>query len=247
MTLPQFDLDRGRRTASAWQGDTIPLENRTVPVLYRRNHRARRYRLTLGRDGLPRITIPRRGSRRAAEAFVLQHRQWLLHQLDKFEEQQRHKLWQHGTSVLLRGQPALLQVEACDGHTVVRLGPTSFVVRPVPENLRPEVEAHLRKLALRELPERVQQLAAEHRVEVRRVIIRAQVSRWGSCSRHGTISLNWRLIHVPDGVRDYVIVHELMHLRELNHSARFWALVAKACPSYQTSEAWLRQHSQALL
>ena len=67
-----------------------------------------------------------------------------------------------------------------------------------------------------------------------------------SCSRRGTISLNWRLIQTPESVRDYIIIHELMHLWEMNHSARFWTRVADACPTYLDSELWLRKNARLL-
>jgi predicted metal-dependent hydrolase len=73
--------------------------------------------------------------------------------------------------------------------------------------------------------------------------VRNQRSRWGSCSRRGTISLNWRLIQTPVSVRDYVILHELAHLKEMNHSKRFWREVARLCPDYKEAENWLKRHS----
>jgi len=76
--------------------------------------------------------------------------------------------------------------------------------------------------------------------------VRSQKSRWGSCSRRGTISLNWRLIQTPDFVRDYIILHELAHLREMNHSPRFWRAVIEFCPGYRDAERWLRAHSDIL-
>ena len=72
-------------------------------------------------------------------------------------------------------------------------------------------------------------------------------SRWGSCSANGTISLNWRLVQTPEMVRDYIIYHELMHLREMNHSARFWALVATLTPEVEAPRAWLRTNGARLL
>jgi predicted metal-dependent hydrolase len=80
----------------------------------------------------------------------------------------------------------------------------------------------------------------------RRVTVRNQRSRWGSCSRHGTISLNWRLIQTPTHVQDYIILHELCHLREMNHSARFWREVERVCPNSAAAERWLNQHSALL-
>ena len=104
-----------------------------------------------------------------------------------------------------------------------------------------------RTKAASELPGRLRALAAEHGLEVSRVSVRNQRWRWGSCSPRGHICLNWRLVLMPDWVRDYVLVHELMHLRRLDHSARFWKLVAAACPGYQQARAWLRTHADLLV
>ena len=90
-----------------------------------------------------------------------------------------------------------------------------------------------------ELPHQLLALARQHGVAVTRVSIRNQRSRWGACSAKGSITLNWRLILVPDFVREYVMVHELMHRRELNHSKRFWGHVRAACPRYREARQWL--------
>ena len=113
--------------------------------------------------------------------------------------------------------------------------------RPRVAPMAPEVERVLRERARHELPARLFELAAAHAVAVERVSIRNQRWRWGSCSRSGHICLNWRLVTMPDWVRDYVIVHELMHVKRMDHSARFWKLVAHACPRFQEARAWLRR------
>jgi predicted metal-dependent hydrolase len=109
----------------------------------------------------------------------------------------------------------------------------------VPEALQRESWARAR----RELPPRLLALAAELGLSVARISVRNQKWRWGSCSRSGHICLNWRLVVMPDWVRDYVMVHELMHLRRMDHSRRFWKLVAAACPDYQRARSWLRANS----
>ena len=115
--------------------------------------------------------------------------------------------------------------------------------RPAPPTLPPEVERELRARAKRELPARLLELAAEHGLTVARVSVRNQRWRWGSCSRKSHICLNWRLVQMPDSVRDYVMIHELMHLKRMDHSAKFWKLVAEACPGFESALAWLRaQH-----
>jgi len=110
----------------------------------------------------------------------------------------------------------------------------------------PEAIKELRRRAGRELPEHLLRLAAHHGLQVSRISVRNQRSRWGSCSPSGHICLNWRLILMPDSVRDYVLVHELMHLRRLDHSRRFWRLVSDACPEYATARKWLRENRHLL-
>jgi hypothetical protein len=104
----------------------------------------------------------------------------------------------------------------------------------------------LRDRAAAELPARLRALAADHGLAVHRISLRNQRTRWGSCGRNGHICLNWRLMLMPDWVRDYVLVHELMHLRRLDHSPAYWRLVAAACPEYQEARCWLRVNGPAL-
>jgi len=106
----------------------------------------------------------------------------------------------------------------------------------------PEVRKQLVARARRELPARLLELAAEHGLTVSRISVRNQRWRWGSCSPSGHICLNWRLVTMPEWVRDYVLIHELMHLKRMDHSRTFWKLVAAACPECREARAWLREH-----
>ena len=118
-------------------------------------------------------------------------------------------------------------------------------VRPVAPSQRQNVAA-LRKRAAAELPPVLIDLARQHGIAVTRVSIRNQRSRWGACSSRGSITLNWRLVLVPDFVRHYVMIHELMHRREMNHSQRFWRHVEAACPRLEEARRWLRTEGQQL-
>ena len=112
-----------------------------------------------------------------------------------------------------------------------------------PPRLIDEVR-RLRDRAGRELPSRLMELADRFGLRVRKIAVRNQRRRWGSCSRHGHICLNWRLVEMPDWVRDYVLIHELMHLKRMDHSPSFWKLVAAACPAYQRARRWLREQGE---
>jgi hypothetical protein len=104
----------------------------------------------------------------------------------------------------------------------------------------------VRERAARELPARTREVALRLGLSVARVSVRDQRSRWGSCSPSGHICLNWRLVAMPGWIRDYVIVHELMHLECMDHSPAFWKLVAEACPEYREARRWLSGASRGL-
>ena len=115
-----------------------------------------------------------------------------------------------------------------------------------PPSLSADDRAVSRARAEAELPARLLALAARHDLQVTRISIRNQRTRWGSCGRNGHITLNWRLILMPEWVADYVIVHELMHLRRLDHSPAYWSLVAAAFPRFRDARRWLRDHAERL-
>jgi predicted metal-dependent hydrolase len=166
-------------------------------------------------DGTVRVTVPRWGSRKEAAAFAAREHAWIEKQQRRFDERSEHA-WLAGRSA-----------------------PSCIVPGSVGQHL---IETELVERARRELVARLGELARIHNLSVERVSIRNQQSRWGSCSHRGHICLNWRLITLPDWVRDYVLVHELMHLKRMDHSPRFWKLVAQACPDYQLARRYLRDH-----
>ena len=216
-------------------------------VVWRRSDRARRYRLWLGRDGAAVMVIPRRGSEREARRFLEQQRDWL----DRARARQQARprpadVWRPGTSILWRGEALPLRVAAEGVRPMVCLGADVFRVPQLEGDLRPALEAQFDRRARIELPARTWELAVMAGIELRRVSVRNQRSRWGSCSAGGTISLNWRLVQAPDFVRDYIIHHELMHLREMNHSPRFWTHVEAVCPGWRQAERWLKHHGSLL-
>ncbi|MEO7412535.1 MAG: SprT family zinc-dependent metalloprotease [Opitutaceae bacterium] len=212
-------------------------------IVFERSDRARNYRLTLRRDGTAVATIPLRGSEREARRFVENHRDWL----DRARERQRHRprgadIWMPGTRVLWRGELTEIRIAATGDRPHVCLAADVFRVAGFEGDLRPTLEAHFARRAKIELPARTWELAAVTGVDVKHVTVRNQRSRWGSCSANGTISLNWRLVQTPESVRDYIVYHELMHLREMNHSARFWARVEEVCPGWRDAEHWLKRN-----
>ena len=239
-----FEQILGRRREANSSMEELCVGAWRLPLLLVRNPRARRYLLRLRADGTARVTIPRGGSVTAARQFVQRHTAWLERQLEQLQTRPRiPAAWRIGMDILFRGET--FRIEAGEPGWI-RFGTESLRVSDPAADLRPAIERHLRKLAALELPPQVLELAAPHGLSVRRVTIRNQRSRWGSCSRRGTISLNWRLIQTPPFVQKYICIHEILHLSEMNHSSRFWLNVEQACPDYACAERWLKRHSSLL-
>ncbi len=238
-----FDFIFGLKKRRPPAVEQVTVGARQIPLMMVRHPRARRYLLRLRADGTARVTIPRGGSIGAAREFVLRSTSWLEQQLQQMESRpQKNHTWMVGSEILFRGESARLETGEPGW---IRFSGETLKANPE-TNLRPLIEWHLRQLATAELPPRLLALAARHGLTVRRVTVRNQRTRWGSCSRRGTISLNWRLIQTPAFVQDYIFLHELAHLLEMNHSERFWQQVERLCPDYRTAERWLKQNRSLL-
>jgi predicted metal-dependent hydrolase len=210
-----------------------------------RMRKARRYVLRMKPDGTLRVTIPRGGSRAEAGAFIARHLEWVARERARVRREQAPVRWTEGTSVPLFGVSHTLTIQRSSQESVARLAHLHVRVRDH-SDVRPDLERALRDLARAQLVPRLHELARLHGFEVTRVSIRSQRSRWGSCSRTGAIALNFRLVQMPPWVCDYVLIHELMHLKQQNHGPRFWALVERACPDYREAERWLRHSGRKL-
>lgn len=215
-----------------------PTAPATAAMTFVRRRGTRRYILRVLEDGSLRVTLPWWGSQREARAFVASQAAWIAHQRAR-RAAAPDRRWRVGVTVLLDGEPTLLTIDGASPPGVW-CGAEAVAVAADGDDLRPLVERWLRRRAIDRLPGELRALAEGHGIAVTRVTVRNQLSRWGSCSRRGAISLNWRLVQTPPFVREYVLVHELMHRRELNHSARFWRHVATACPRYVEARRWLR-------
>lgn len=224
----------------------LAVEDRLVPLEFIRNSRARHYILRLTPEGVARVTIPWGGSKTQAHAFAQTKTDWLARQLHRAARRQQANDWKPGSKLLFRGDWERIEVRVEHGRQRVDFADQTFLLRTDERNLKTAIEKRLRALADREIPPLVFAAAETHDIAIAQVQIRNQRSRWGSCSSRGTISLNWRLVQIPTSVRDYLIIHELMHVREMNHSQRYWRHVAEACPDYQEAERWLETHSELL-
>jgi len=231
--------------------ECVELPGARVPLRFRRNRRARRYILRLDRDGAVLVTVPGGGNLRDARSFAHSRRDWILEQREHYDQRDRARRQEAARRLVwFRGRRERVAAGWENSEPVWRMGdwmiPRTYA-GVTPENFREMVEADLRAVAAEELRERTRELAEKNGISIKRVTVRSQHSRWGSCSATGTISLNWRLIQTPAHVRDYIILHELVHRREMNHSRRFWREVERVCPTWKRAEAWLKKHGNELI
>jgi predicted metal-dependent hydrolase len=226
---------------------TSAFEPAFPPIDFVRMRRARKYILRVRPDGRVRVTVPRGGSRAEAQRFLERHAAWLEEERARVRASYVTPVWTAGATMWLRGDPVIIRIEQSEGGQFARYGDRSVAIPSDAVDLRAYIQRDLRQLAREELGARLRQLAAELGLTVSGLTIRDQQSRWGSCSRTGRIALNFRLVQMPRSVSDYVLIHELMHLKQQNHSIRFWRLVESACPGFRAAEDWLRRHGRGLL
>ncbi len=217
-------------------------------VRVRRHRQARRYTLRIAaatREVI--LTIPPRGTLKEAREFAQKHGGWIAARLGRIPEALR---FAQGIVVPLRGvahriahrpgHRGTVWTEAGpDGERLLCVaGDAPHVDRRVADFLRREAKRELEAASLRH--------AAELGVSIRRIAVRDQASRWGSCSTTGVLSYSWRLILAPAFVLNYLAAHEVAHLVEMNHSTRFWRLVQRLCPDHERAKTWLDVHGADL-
>lgn len=188
------------------------------------------------------VTKPRWVSRRQVESFLTAHNGWLEFQVARWEEKVAETL---SDKVLYHGELKRIR-KASSGP--VRLAESVFwAPGETPRQRLEAVMEWMERRSRQTIRAKVAKWAPELRVRPKRVSIRDQVSRWGSCSVDGSLSFNWRLVMAPPAVLEYIVIHELAHIREHNHSKRFWNLVARFCPDYDEYEQWLDDHNDRIM
>ena len=154
-----------------------------------------------------------------------------------------------GTAIMVEGQRKTLRLRRGARRTGRVEGDAYLLTLPDPDSdeaVRAAVKSTLSALALKRIRERLEYHVPRIGRAPGRVAIRDQKSRWGSCSQKGNVNFNWKLVMAPPPALDYVVVHELCHLYEFNHSPRFWALVARHMPDYEVWKKWLKAHGKEL-
>jgi predicted metal-dependent hydrolase len=232
---------------------------RGIAYSIRRSERARRARILVDGDGVE-VVVPQRFPLREVEPFVEEKRAWIertLRRLRETEAELPAARLEHGGLVPYLGESLCLSVRVEPGRQrehvarrgeLLRVALPADVERLLPADgaLRHALERWYRRRARAEVSPRLDAACARAGTAYTRLQIRGQRTRWASCSSGGAMSFNWRLLLAPAEILDYVVEHEVAHLERLDHSPRFWRLLASRCPEWREREAWLRRHGHAL-
>ena len=239
-------MRRKEKATQAGPADSLPVihvEGHRLPVHARVHARARRIILRLSPDRTAlRLTLPHNVPIAEGLRFVETRREWIARQL---KNRPLPQPFRHGLVIPYQGEPHLIVHVPGARGTVWREGSGAAAricvagdERFLPRRLTDWLKTQARTALL----QACQHYAAAMGLKFSRVVVRDQKSRWGSCSSAGTLSFSWRLILAPPFVLDYLAAHEVAHLAEMNHSARFWQLVRTHCPHVDEAEAWLKRH-----
>ncbi len=236
--MPSTPLDALRYSIELQIGE----DTERLPVLFTRRRRARR--MVIRYQPLKHVvsvTLPLKASIRQGLHFVEDKRRWIAAQVS---ERARHVPFADGQQIPLSGRMHTLC--HAGGRGVVRVEEGVILVPGEERFMARRLRDWLRTEALRAVTPLAQAKAQILGKRVRRISVRDTSSRWGSCSHDGRLSFSWRLVLAPPEVLDYVVCHEVAHLKEHNHSPAFWAAVEKLCPHHLSARAWLRSEGMTL-
>lgn len=230
----------------------VIIDGQAISYIIKRSLRAKYVRLEVRPEIGLIVIIPRFYSPERIPELLGEKLRWVSASLKKYEHIERltrDKVLQGGDTVLYLGRDIEVVTRLSNGNgDSVNLEENRLVISLKAESNRLDqaLEQWYRVQVAQLIPQKVDRLSLDMGLTYARLSIRGQKSCWGSCSRKGNISLNWKLIMAPEEVIDYVIIHELAHLKELNHSRMFWQLVSEYCPEWRQHKKWLRDHSAEL-
>ncbi len=235
----------------------IQLDGHIVPYSVRISNRAKFMRLVISRDRGLEIVTPKKISPSKAKGLLKDHSVWILNKIKiiyEIAECNQFRPIVEGNRILFLGKKWSLRCDESLNPKGIFLENKTIYLNFTSLNQLDNPQAVIRKLltgwyknqAKEIIHHGVEYYSKKMGVQFNKITIKNQKTRWGSCSSLKNLNFNWRLIMAPPEVLDYIIIHELAHLKELNHSAKFWRLVQSVCPDYHNQESWLKNYSQLL-
>lgn len=223
---------------------SLLIEGKLLPLVVRMSSKAKRLTLRFCPEagGEIILTIPLSHSKRQVFGFIEKSKPWLEKQMARTVQKLSYV---EGMALPIFGKQYELRHKPSQSFRSW-WGEDHLLIHAPLEKFGIFVQKSLHQVAKQFLMERTTRYASQLEKSVNRITLRDTRSRWGSCSANGNISYSWRLIFAPEQVADYVCVHEVAHLLEMNHSSQFWQIVEGFCPDYKKRRQWLRQNGKSL-
>ncbi len=230
---------------------TIDIDGQSVSYAVKRSARAKHIRLEVRPDNGLTVVIPAFCSLRDVPDLLKKKKSWILSKLERYERVRtaEKKELKDGDFIPYMGRNLRIVLQHSSGpYSSITPTQDRLIIKHNSGNgtINSIIESWYRHLAEQFLKDRIKELGKQTGLTCNRVTVRSAKTRWGSCSQKGNINLNWKLILLPKPVIDYVIIHELSHLKEMNHSKKFWEQVAEFCPKWREHRQWLKDHADKL-
>ena len=228
------------------------LDGQAVSYTLKRSTRARCARLEIRQATGLTIVIPKSYNITDISDLIQKKKRWILNNLTRYGQSQKPAIGKDlksGDSIPYLGRELKLvaqQNQDSEDSAVLERNKLIISLGNKNNGLDLVLEQWYRMQAAQLIREKADKLSAEFGLTYNRLTVRGQKSRWGSCSRKGNLSFNWKLMMTPEPVIDYVIIHELLHLKEMNHTKKFWRLVTEHCPHWRERRKWLKEHEAEL-
>jgi predicted metal-dependent hydrolase len=229
-----------------------------MDIQYKSSPNAKHLRITVKGRGEVTVTVPKGISAKQAEQFVQKNMDWIESKVAAAKEKKGEKITEYGFGTEFKTKLTAVKVIETDGSQAFLKQHKDFLGIYIPEEtdiskpewqelIKTQIEAQLKREAKSFLPKRTRDLATEKGIAIGKISVRSTKSRWGSCSHNNDISLSIYLMTLPDELIDYVICHELAHVKEKNHSKNFWAHLEQLLPGARKMDREMKKYTTAVL
>ena len=238
---------------------TLFINQREIPITVRKSAKARNLRIKIySEDGKVELIVPRFAMKFDINRFLKKQAPWITKNLIKIEEnilKRPMPKYENGDTFYYFGEPVILIVRSSEKkRPLVRIRKDKMIINLFhtiskverKKIIKKSIEEFYKKKASEAIHDRLEHFSEYYGFKYNRVTFRNQKTRWGSCSSTKNLNFNWRLIMAPIEVIDYVVIHEMCHLKQMNHSSKFWNLVAEQVPNYKELKKWLKENHYLL-
>lgn len=251
LNIMRASIKRNRRLTLIGEGE-VDLQGRSIGYRLKQSQRTRGIRLEIRSETGLTVVVPRKYTRQQVHDMLRQKAGWILKHLSTGKAVQMPLFTQeagHGDRLFFMGRPIEIAVNTGESATssAVLHGNKLLVSTGARNRAVPKIlEKWYRQQAAMVFKQKADSFKEIMGLRYNTIFIRGQKTRWGSCSPAGNLTLNWKLLMTPEDIIDYVVIHELTHLKHMNHSKKFWALVGHYCPNWKKHRRWLILHEDEL-